>query len=144
MVRLGRGVHRLNEALPPKSNQRSGSEQCFVTRRQEQAVGRAVRPPTGAPHPLKERGHRCRCVDLDHPVEVTNIDPKLQRASRHDHAILPLGKCLFRQAAFLDSQGTVGDEGLDLLLPQEQGKLLPLWIGCRRRPAVSRLRAVAG
>jgi len=121
-VGLGRGVHRLNEALfQSRTNAAARRSASSLVARTDSWMGCPTADRCGPS--VEERGDCSRCVDLDHPVKVTDIDPKLQRACRHDHAILPLGKRLFRQAAFLNPEGTVGDEGLHLLLPQVQGKL---------------------
>ena len=110
---------------------RSGPEQGFVARRQEEAIRGAARPPPGPAHPLEERGDRRRGVDLDHPVEVADVDAKLQRACGHDHAVLPSGERLLGQTAFLGPERTVRDERLDFLFTQQQGELL------HPRPAVA-------
>ena len=110
---LGGASTGSTKPLPPEANQCRGPQQGFVPGRQEQAVG--VAPALRPVRPIRWRNEDtvAGCVDLDHPVQVADIDPKLQRTGRHDHAILPLGKSLFSLVAFLDSQGTVGDEGLD-------------------------------
>ena len=112
----------------------------FVARRQEQAVGSGSRPaaPSGPsaegtriPLPVRRseslgQGHR-------HRAQVpANWSPRSRSSAAEQTPVPP--------AAFLNSQGTVRNEGLHSLLPQEQGKLLRPWIGCRRTPAASRLR----
>src|SRR3712207_7980313 len=55
--------------------------QAGIVQRQEQAIPDAVSPPAATSQPLEEGRHANRGVDLDHPVEVADIDAK--RSEEH-------------------------------------------------------------
>ena len=131
MERLGGRDGRLDEAGGPQLDQPGGAEQALVRGRQEEAVAGRARPPAGAAHPLQERRDGARGVDLDHAVEVADVDPQLQGAGGDDHAVAALGERLLGLPALVQAQRAVRDERLDPPHPQLGGELLD------PRPAVA-------
>ena len=47
-------------------------------------------------------------IDLNHPIEVADINSEFQRASRHDHAVLCLGERRLCGSPFLRAERAVG------------------------------------
>lgn len=71
-------LHWLHEPLPPEEHDRCRPQERVLSRGEEKAVSLTPRTTTGPAETLEERGHRVRRIDLDHPVEVANIDTKFE------------------------------------------------------------------
>ena len=117
-------VDRLDEARLPELDQPRGLHQGLVPGRQEEAVARRPWPATRAAHALEEAGHGRRGVDLDHAVEVANVDAQLQDAGGHDHAVVPVGEGVLRLPPLLLAERAVRDEGRCSQLPQLRSQFL--------------------
>ena len=96
----------------------------LVRGRQEQTVAGRARPPARPPHPLEERRDGRRRVDLDHAVEVADVDAQLERAGGHDHAVPPLGEGAFGLMPLVEDQRAVRDERRDAPRPKVGGQSL--------------------
>ncbi len=107
---LWRRQYRLDPAPAPQQQQPGRVQQPTVVQREEQAVALGSRPPSAAADALQERRHSGRRVDLDDPVQVTDVHAEFQGARRHDHAVLGVGEGLLRAAPFVQGQGRVGQE----------------------------------
>ena len=59
---------------------------------QKQAVASRAGPSPGPSDALQHRRDPCRRVDLDHAVEIADVDAQLERARRDDHAVARLGE----------------------------------------------------
>ena len=122
----------------PQLDQPGGPEQALVGGGQEEAVARRARPPAGAAHPLQERRDGARGVDLDHAVEVADVDAQLQGAGGHDHAVAALGERPLGLPALVQAQRAVRDERRDAAASAARRRAARPAPGCRRRPAASR------
>lgn len=122
--RLGRRAHRLDVPTCPQLQQTGSPCQLALAERKEQAVAAGARSTAGAAHPLQERADRGRAVDLDDPVQVTDIDAELQSRGGHDHAIPRLGERLLGPAPLAGRQRCVRQEDLDPGFAQRRAKLL--------------------
>ena len=97
--RLGDDVPRrrrrrdgLDESAAPGVQQSSREEQVLLIDRAKHAVPHRSGPPSTQSEPLQERGDRGRSVQLDHPVQVADVDAQLERGGGHDHAVAALGE----------------------------------------------------
>ena len=79
--------------------------------RQKKAVAPRARASARASESLQEPRHRSRGVNLDHPVEITDIDAEFERARRHDHAVVARRKGRLCLAPGVHAQRTVGNKG---------------------------------
>jgi hypothetical protein len=75
---------------------------------------------------LQERGDGGGSVELDDPVEVTDVDSELQGRGGHDDAVASLRERLLGLAALVDRQRRVRHEGTDLARSQGERELLGL------------------
>ena len=124
MPRRRRRGDRLDEPARPGEQQPRREQQVVLAQREEQAVAPRSRPPPAAPEPLQERGDRERRVDLDHPVQVTDVDAELKRGRGHDHAVPPLGERQLRPPPLVKRQRRVDQVRGDAELPQLRAELL--------------------
>ena len=69
------------------SDQGGGPPERIIVDRQEGAVGARVRAPAGSSHTLQESRDRGRRVDLQHVVEIPDVDAELERACGDDDAV---------------------------------------------------------
>ena len=58
-------------------------------------VRRGAGAAARAPHALQKTRYRRGAVDLNHAIEVPDINAQFERARRNNDAITPLGKCPF-------------------------------------------------
>src|SRR5690606_33765276 len=70
---------RLDEATRPEVEKASGAEKGLVLGGEEQRVPGGPGTAPSTPKSLQECADRTGRVDLDHPVEVTDVDAELQR-----------------------------------------------------------------
>ena len=122
--RLRRRHHGLDVPLSPEVQQPGGPQQRSPVQREEQAVPGAPGAPAGAPDALQERRHGRRVVHLDDAIEVTDVDPQLQRGGRDDDTVASLGERLLRAAALVDRQRRVRQVRGHAALPQRGADLL--------------------
>ena len=104
----------LNEAPAPQEQERCRIEEPVKVRCKEQRVASASGATTGASESLQERRHGPRRIDLDHAVEVADVDAELKRRGGDDDGVLGFGEGLFRASPFVYRQRGVGDVGLDV------------------------------
>ena len=71
---------------------------------EEQAIPRCPGSAASASHTLQERRNSPGCINLNHPVQIADVEPQLQGTSGDDHAVLPLGEGLFRLSAGIDTE----------------------------------------
>ena len=115
---------RLHVALRPQPQQPSRPEQRPLVEGEEETVSRRPRPTTGPTQPLQERRDSGGRVDLNHAVEVTDVDAKLQRRGRHDHAVARIGEGGLGSPALVDGQRCVRQERRDVPLAKRRAQLL--------------------
>jgi hypothetical protein len=73
---------------------------------------------------LEEGGDGRRGVDLDDPVEVSDVDAELKRAGGDDDTVACLGEGLFGAPSFVQREGGVGQERRDA----SQSQFLPQFL----------------
>ena len=56
---------------------------------------------------LKKRGHRPRRINLDHAIEIADVNSQFQRARSHDDAILRFRESLLGGSAFIRAERTM-------------------------------------
>src|ERR1035441_10428165 len=96
LVRLSGCDNRLDIAARPQSEEaRRLNELQFRLGRQEQQVSCGADPAAASTEPLQEAGDRRRAVDLDNPIEVADVDAKLEGRSRHDDTVAGFDERLF-------------------------------------------------
>jgi hypothetical protein len=66
---------------------------------------------------LKETRNSGGTIDLEHVIEIADVDAELKGARCHNDAVSPLLKGTLRLAPFGNSERAMGDEGTDTLLP---------------------------
>src|SRR5260370_31061144 len=91
-----------NASLPEELNDRRGAQKAVFFDREKGAVGRFAIAPTSAAHPLHERGDSARSVNLEHMIQIADVDAELKRAGRDDHAVLAFLKCILGGLALLE------------------------------------------
>lgn len=111
MHRQRRWLHRLDEPLGPKLHQCSRLQEGFFLGDQEKTVSGRTCASSGAPDTLQKGRDGGRRIDLDHAIQIPNIDAKLQGAGRDDDAILPLAERLFRGVTRFQAQAAMRDIG---------------------------------
>ena len=107
-----RGHDRLDEALVQQQQKGGGAQQLVSAVARKRRL-RRCRPPSGAAEALQERGDGGRGVELDHPVEVADVDAELERGGRDDDAVPRLRECRLRSPPLVERPGEVGDERVD-------------------------------
>jgi hypothetical protein len=85
---------------------------------EEEAVPSRVGAASGAAQALQEGGDRGGSVDLDDPVQVTDVDAQFQGARGDDDAVAGLGERGFRASALVEGEGGVREERGHVLCPQ--------------------------
>lgn len=78
VTRMQRRRDRLHPAAGPAFEHARSQQHALVVEAQEQAVAGAFRPPPGAAEAPQEGGDGAGGADLDHPIEVADIDPEFQ------------------------------------------------------------------
>src|SRR5437773_2566994 len=73
--------------------------------------------------PLEERGNTWGRVDLDDPVQVTDVDPQLKGRRRNDRAVPSFAEGSLGGSTFSDPERAVGDERRDATISEGQGEL---------------------
>jgi hypothetical protein len=102
---------RFDEAFAPKFLDRRRAEQRFRIRRQEQAVSPGVGATASTAESLEEGRNGRRRIDLDHSVEVADVDTEFESAGGDDDAIPAVGESALGVVALLFAERTVGNEG---------------------------------
>ena len=108
--RLGWRDERLDPAVEHEPDQRKCLEQLHLAGRQKQAVARRPGPPARPADALKQRSDGGRRADLDHPVEVPDVDPELERRGCDDHAVPRLAERPLGLEAVVTAQRRVRHE----------------------------------
>ncbi len=108
----------------PQRQQTSSLQQRPLLKAEEQAVAPRPRTSTGATDALQERRHGPRSIDLDHPVQVADVDAELQGRGGHDHAVPGLAEGRLGLPALVDRQRGVGQERRHVVAAQSGGQLL--------------------
>src|SRR5271170_5290433 len=80
----------------PQMRDRERGEKLVVIGRQKQTISVSPWSPSGSPHALEKRRDGVRRANLDHSVQVANIETKFKRRCRHDEAVGFLDKSRFR------------------------------------------------
>jgi hypothetical protein len=124
-TRLGR------HSLEPEPDQRPREKQGFVRCRKEQTISTRALPSPGPAHALQERGNRTRRIDLDHSVEIANIQTELQGARGNNDAIVAAREGRLGLPALLLAQRAMRDEGASSQSPELDRELLHLASGIR-------------
>src|SRR5581483_12123612 len=101
-------------------------------RGQEQTVPLSACTAASTTQSLQERSHFHGSVDLDDPVEISNIDPQLQGAGCDDNAIASVLEGLFRAETFITAEGAVRDKRLRSLAAQKRSQFLRLRAAIRK------------
>ena len=91
-------------AVVPESQQAGRSQESVVGRCQEQTVPDRPGSAPGAAQPLQKGGDGCRRVDLDHAIEIADVDSQLQGARGDYDAIVALGERLLGTPALVQPQ----------------------------------------
>jgi len=115
---------RLDVPLGPAEEHSGGAEQGIVAGGEDQRVAGGVGPAAGAPEALEERGDGGWGVDLDDPVEVSDVDAELQGRGGDDDAVAVLGERLLSGRSLAGAEGSVGDERRHIVTAQGDGELL--------------------
>ena len=123
-------------AARPGEQQACREQQVVLAQRQEQAVTPRTRPPSAAAEPLQERGDRERRVDLDHPVQVADVEAELERGRGHDHAVAALGERQLRPPPLVQRQRRVDQVRGDAELTQLHAELLDELLGVAENEAL--------
>ena len=97
--RLRGRVSRFHPGFTPQSANAQGQHQRIVIRAEEQTAAPGAIASASASHALQKRRHRCRCIDLNHMIEIANVNAQFQRRGGHNHAIFFFGKGRFCQLA---------------------------------------------
>ncbi len=93
---------RLDVSLGPQVQQARSLQQRVRSCGQEECVPLGAETPPGASEPLQERCHRARSVNLDHAVEVTDVNAEFERRRRDDHAVARLCERRLRSAPLVN------------------------------------------
>ena len=123
MPRRRRRGDRLDEPPRPGEQQARREQQVVLAQGEEQAVAPGLGPPPAAPEPLQERGDREGGVDLDHPVQVTDVDPEFKGGRRDDHAVPPLGERQLRSPTLVKRERRMDQVRGDAKLAQVGAEL---------------------
>src|SRR5215218_3532260 len=115
---------RLDIPLAPAEEHSGGAEQGIVAGGEDQRVAGGVGPAAAAPEALEERGDGGWGVDLDDPVEVSDVDAELQGRGGDDDAVAVLGERLLSGRSLAGAEGSVGDERRHIVTAQGDGELL--------------------
>src|SRR5690606_14284353 len=104
--------------FPPEDHERYRAQKRILGRGEEEAVSLTPGAAAGSAETLQEGGHRVRRIDLDHAVEVADVDAQLERARGDNHAVGTLCECRLCAQALLTAERAVGDERCDSVPPQ--------------------------
>ena len=107
-------------AAGPQTQQPSGGHERLVRGREEQGVAAGSGPSPRASDALQESSDRRRAVDLDHPVEIADVNAEFQGARRHDHTVAGLGERLLRSSALVLPERAVRHERRHVSCSQRQ------------------------
>lgn len=98
--RRHRRLDRFDPALRPAQQQAARLRNGIGVQAQEQTVAGRSGAPAGPAEPLQERGDGPGRVELDHPVQVADVDAELQCGGGDDDAVAPVGEGGLGPAAF--------------------------------------------
>ncbi len=129
VVRPGRGRDRFGFA-PRGRLDRAEREHQVGWAREHEREPRGLPPPAGPAEPLEKRRHRGRRAELDHEVQVADVDPELEgRGAGDAERLARLRRVLGRLPHGRRDRGVVAVEGRDA--PVEEGRE-PLHVPPRR------------
>ena len=117
---------RLDIPLFPQRDNCRRLKQGILGCCQEKAIPLAAWPPSASPHSLEEVGYGGRRVDLNHAVQIANVNPKLQDTGGDDYAVVPSRKRSFGFVTLLRTQGAMGNKSGDIEPANMHGKFLGL------------------
>ncbi len=118
------GSDGLDIARSEQLNERSALEQAGVRGREEQGVASQTFAAARPAQALKKRSHGCGRIDLDDPVQITDVQAQLERARGDDHAVLPLGKRPLGLPSSIGRKRGVRDEGVHSVRAQRLSEIL--------------------
>ena len=87
-----------NDIQPPRAdrpNEREAFDQFVAGQRDQATLGHQPQRMPRPPHPLQERGDRTGRTNLDHQVDVANVEAQLERGGRHHRLELAVLQPLF-------------------------------------------------
>jgi hypothetical protein len=87
----------------------TASKASFVVR-QEQTISNRSFAPTGAPHSLQERRYGRWSVNLNDPIEITDVDSKFESTRGYDDAVGCLRKRLLCLSPLIVIEGAMTNE----------------------------------
>src|ERR1700686_2926648 len=99
---------RFQKPPPPQPYDCSGTQERVVIGCEKEAIPARTLTPTRTAETLEEGCYGVGSIDLNHPIEIADINSEFQRASRHDHAVLCLGERLLCGSPFLRAKRAVG------------------------------------
>jgi hypothetical protein len=102
---------RVNYLLLPECYDRQGGQEFVIFRRQEQAVSQGSRAAACSTHPLEKGGDRRGSTNLNHAVEIADIETKFQCRRCDDDAVRFIDEGGFRLPPFVERQGRYESAG---------------------------------
>jgi hypothetical protein len=114
----------LNELILPKPCQARRPDEAVWRRRKKQAIGLCALTPSSTAQTLKKRCDARRGIDLNHAVQIADVDSQFQCAGRHDDAVRSARESFLRSTSLVDAERTMRHERVDIPPYEACGQIL--------------------